>query len=119
MCVCVCVRACVGRPLGLSEVLGIKLSLCGIHHSVIYCSVYTTCHSICVCVREVSLGWTSSSEVQLYSTGAKDTGSTKTEANMPLFPTPTILLSPAVSLYTRCPSHLGGPSVPVKPTGHP
>lgn len=111
--------ACVGRPLGLNEVLGIKLSLCGIHHSVIIVLCIHTCHWIRVCVREVSLGWTSSSEVQLYSTGAKDTGSTKTEANMPLLPAPVILLSPAVSLYTRCPSHLGGPSVPVKPTGLP
>lgn len=50
MCVC----ACVGRPLGLSEVLGIKLSLCGIHHSVIYCSMYTHLSlDMCMCERGV------------------------------------------------------------------
>lgn len=74
-CVCVCLCACVGacliRALGVSELLGIKLSLYGIHYSVIYHSMCTihTCHCMCVCEREVflprqSLGWISPSVVK-------------------------------------------------------
>ena len=59
VCVCVCVhaRACIGacliRSLGLSELLGIKLSLYGIHHYDLsfYVSLYTLVY-VCVCVRE-------------------------------------------------------------------
>lgn len=55
-CVYVCIGACLIRPLGVDALWGIKLSLYGIHHSVIYHSVCYYTHLslyVSVCARGV------------------------------------------------------------------